>query len=576
MSLVLTGIGATSGIAVGKVHRLTAGELAVPEYHLDGDAVSAELERINRATDRVQGFLGELIERMVEDTGDTARELLEAHRLILRDPMLLEATCERIRSERINAEWALVLQREQLLEQFRRLDNDYVALRREDVEQAVSLIQRELAEQPATLVGAQVPHRLDRTIVVARELGPADMAVLQQRRVAGLVTEHGGPMSHSAILARSLEIPMLVGMHRALDILEEGESVILDGHYGAVLVGPDEGLLRHYQDKQDLTHRRRSDLKRYLSRPSRTADGEAFELFGNAELPDEFQRCQDANAAGVGLMRTEYLFMDETVPDEEQQYRAYRSAVSVLAGKPLTIRTLDVGGDKLPSGLALVRGPNPALGLRGLRLSLSLIELFRQQIRAILKASVDGPVQILLPMITGLSEVRQARALIERWSQELRDQGVPVDPEIPIGGMIETPAAALAVERLADELDFMSIGTNDLIQYVLAIDREDERVSYLYEPTHTAVLELIARTLQAGDARRKPVTLCGEMAGDEKSVLLLLGLGVRRLSMPPACLPAVKKRLIEADAGRCRELVRRYRDNQIGEQELLSRLEDQG
>jgi len=390
--------------------------------------------------------------------------------------------------------------------------------------------------------------------------------------VAGLVTEHGGPMSHSAILARSLEIPMLVGIHHALDILEEGESVILDGHYGAVLAGHDEGLLRHYQDKRELTRRRRSDLKRYVSRPSRTADGEDFELFGNAELPDEFQRCQDANAAGVGLMRTEYLFMDETVPDEEQQYRAYRTAVKVLAGKMLTVRTLDIGGDKLPRGLALTRGPNPALGLRGLRLSLSLNELFRQQVRAILKASVDGPVQILLPMITGLSEVRQARALIERWGQELRDEGVSVDPDVPIGGMIETPAAALAVEQLVDELDFMSIGTNDLIQYVLAIDREDELVSYLYEPTHTAVLELISRTVEAGDSRGKPVIVCGEVAGDEKAVRLLLGLGVRRLSMPPASLPAVKKSLIEASARQCRELVGRYRANQIGQQELLSRL----
>ncbi|NBC32117.1 MAG: phosphoenolpyruvate--protein phosphotransferase [Alphaproteobacteria bacterium] len=573
MSLVLTGIGATSGIAVGRVHRLTAGELAVPEYHLDADAVDAELERVNRAADRGQAFLGDLIERMGEDSGGTARELLEAHRLIMRDPLLLDATCDRIRSERINAEWALVQQREQLMAQFRRLDNEYMALRREDVEQAVSLIQRELAEQPATRVGAQVPHRLDRTIVVALELGPADMAILQQRRVAGLVTEHGGPMSHSAILARSLEIPMLVGIHHALDILEEGESVILDGHYGAVMAAHDESLLRHYQDKQELTRRRRSDLKRYLSRPSRTADGEAFELFGNAELPDEFQRCRDANAVGVGLMRTEYLFMDDTAPDEEQQHRAYRAAVKVLAGKPLTIRTLDLGGDKLPRGLALTRGPNPALGLRGLRLSLSVTKLFRQQIRAILKASVAGPVQILLPMITGLAEVRQARGLIERWGQELRDEGVPVDPDTAVGGMIETPAAALAVDRLVEELDFMSIGTNDLIQYVLAIDREDELVSYLYEPTHIAVLELIDRTVRAGHSRNRPVTVCGEVAGDEKAVRLLLGLGVRRLSMPPACLPAVKKSLIEANAGRCRELVRRYRANEIGQRELLSGLD---
>ncbi len=558
MSLVLTGIGTTSGIVIGRVHRLTPGELSLPEYHLEPDAIEVEIERLHRAVDRGQRFLLDMYEKVTGEGTDTARELLEAHRLILKDPLLADATCNRIRDERINAEWALFKQAEQLLAEFRRMDDDYIALRREDLEQAVNLIQRELAEQPASLVGSQVPHQLDATIIVAPELGPADLTLLHQRRVAGLVTEHGGPWSHSAILARSLEIPMIVGIHHALEILEEGEPVILDGHYGALLASDDESLQRHYQDKLEVTRQHRTDLRRYLGRPSKTRDGESFQLFGNAELPQEFQRCKDDQVAGIGLMRTEYLFLDNDLPDEETQYRAYRQAVRTMAGLPVTVRTLDAGSDKLPPAMAIGQGPNPALGLRGLRLSLAVTDLFRQQIRAILRASVDGPVQILLPMLTGVGEVKLARRLIGECREELRRAGIETDPGLPVGGMIETPAAALAVTRLASELDFMSIGTNDLIQYVLAIDRQDELVSYLYDPAHPAILDLISRTVEAGKDHNIPVTVCGELAGDEQAVRMLLGLGVTRFSMPPGSLPTVKKSLLEASAKACRKKVEDY------------------
>ncbi len=578
MSLALTGIGVTSGIAIGQVHRLTPGELELPEYHLEPDAVAGEVERLQRAADRGERFMSELLERMSGGSGDSARELLEAHRLILRDPMLLEATCDRIRQQRINAEWALALQGESLVAEFRRMDDEYLALRREDLEQAIKLIQRELADQPSSLIGAQVPHKLNHTIIVAPELGPAEMAVLNQRRVAGLITEHGGPMSHSAILARGLEIPMIVGIHHAIDMLNEGESVILDGHYGAVLAGFEEGMLRHYQEKKDLVARRRGDLRRYLSRPSKTVDDESFRLYGNAELPVEIERCRQARAAGIGLMRTEYLFMSETLPDEETQYRAYRKAIEAMDGRPVTIRTLDVGGDKLPPALAVARGPNPALGLRGLRLSLALTDPFRQQLRAILRAAAHGPVRILLPMLTRQDEIQQARRLIAECRKSLRRRGVDIDPSIPVGGMIETPAAALSVERMAGELDFLSIGTNDLIQYVLAVDRQDELVSYLYDPAHFGVLELIERIVRAGDAAEIPVDVCGELAGDELAARLLLGLGVRHFSMPPSALPAVKKSLVEVEAGRCRELIGRYRDGSLsgGSEGLMHALMESG
>ncbi len=564
MSLGLTGLGVTSGIALGRVHRLTPGELSIPEYHLDEASVDDEIERLQAAFGRGEDFLKRLLDRLDRNASETARELLEAHRLILRDPLLIRSTEELVRSDRINAEWALVRQSEHFQNEFRRMADDYLALRREDLEQAVSLVQRELADQPGTRIGSEMPHELADTIVVAGELGPAEMTVLSQRKVAGLITEHGGPWSHAAILARSLEIPMLVGVHNALDLLRENEPIILDGHYGAVLAGPDDGLLAHYRDKREAWQRRRLDLRRYLGRPSRTVDDHPFILLGNADLDPEFERCLDSGVDGVGLMRTEYLYLADSLPDEERQYRAYRAAVDIMQGRPVTIRTLDAGGDKLPPVLAYTQGPNPALGLRGLRLSLAMKDLFRQQIRAILRASVHGPVEILLPMLTGADEVRQARSFIAACREDLRAEGETIDPELPIGGMIETPAAALIADQLATELDFFSIGTNDLIQYVLAMDRSDELVNYLYDPTHPAVLLLLRRIQQAGQRHGISVTVCGELAGNEQSARLLLGLGLNRLSMPPAALPAVKRSLLEADSQRCRQEVEAYLAGQSG------------
>ncbi len=559
MSLAFSGIGVSRGIAVGRVHRLTAGQPSVAEYHLEPGDIEQELERLDSAVDRGDRFLTELMARSEGEGGDTARELLEAHRLILRDPMLLDGAREAVSEQRINAEWALARQREQLIDEFRKIDDEYIALRQEDLDQVVKLILRELAEQPGSLLTAKTPHRLNEVIIVAGELGPAEMAVLHQRRVGGLVTEHGGPMSHAAILARSLEIPMVVGVHRAVSLLREDETLILDGHYGSLICSHSEPLQRHYEDKREVIQRRRADLGRYISRPSRTADGQGFQLYGNAELPQEFERCREVRVAGIGLMRTEYLFLDGTIPDEETQFRAYRAALKQMDGRPVTVRTLDAGGDKLPPAMALSEGPNPALGLRGLRLSLAMPDSFRDQINAILRASVQGPIEILLPMITSLNEVRQARALIEDCRLTLRRQGLAIDPDIPIGGMIETPAAALSLDALAAELDFLSIGTNDLVQYTLAVDRQDELVSYLHDPAHPAVLRLLAEIVEQGQRHQRPVTVCGELAGDERAARLLLGLGVRRFSLPPSALPAVKKSLIEADSRRCRELVETWR-----------------
>ena len=578
MTLVLSGTGVTDGIAIGTVHLLSAGELELPEYHLNPATVESEIRRLEQAVVRSEDLLAHMVGKLRSSASEPAVELLDAHRLMLRDELLLGEACRRIREHRINAEWALDQQSVNLRKQFERMDDDYLAMRVEDLDQVVRLIQRELAEQPAPLLDDRVPHQLDRTVILASELSPAELALLHQRQVAGLVTQHGGIWAHSAIVARALEIPMIVAVHRAMRLLQEGEPLILDGHYGVVLATRDAGMHTHYSEKLQATRHRRADLVRYLDQPDRTRDGQRFKLYGNAELPTELARCREMKAAGIGLMRTEFLFGRHQLDDEEAQFEAFREATEIMDGRPITIRTLDVGGDKLPPELARTRGPNPALGLRGLRMSLAMTEYFQAQVRAILRASRHGPVRILLPMLTGIEEVRQARQLIAACADQLRSHGLRPDPEVPVGGMIETPAAALITHRLVHELDFLSIGTNDLIQYVLAVDRQDELVSHLYEPTHPAVLNLIDRVVRAAAGARRRLEVCGEMAGDPVYVRLLLGLGVVEFSMPPAHLPEIKAVLRQSHAGRCRELVSAYLEGpeSFPGAELLARLAESG
>lgn len=578
MTLVLNGTGVTDGIAIGTIHQLSSGELELPEYHLEEAAVDREIERLQRAVGRCERMLEQLVGRLRTDAADPAVELLDAHRLMVRDELLLGETVARIRSDHINAEWALDKQAVALRKQFRRMDDAYLAMRVEDLDQVVRLIQRELADQPPPVLDARTPHQLDETVVLAPELSPADLAVLHQRRVAGLITEHGGIWAHSAIVARALEIPMVVAVRPALRVLTEGEPVILDGHYGVVMATRDSGLHQHYAEKLQASRQHRVALRRHLDEPDVTRDGFAFGLYGNAQLPEEIERCYQGRAAGIGLMRTEFLLSGGQIADEESQYQAYAEAVRRMHGRPVTIRTLDAGGDKLPEELARVRGPNPALGLRGIRLSLAISDSFRPQIRAILRASREGPVRILLPMLTGAAEVRQAREIIAACRDQLIERGERPDPEIAVGGMIETPAAALIIPRLAADLDFLSVGTNDLIQYVLAVDRQDERVSHLYEPTHPAVLDLLGRVVADAGAAGRPLEVCGEMAGDPAYLRLLLGLGLTGFSMPPGQLPEAKARLRGSHAGRCREIVAAHleqADPPPGA-ELLRRLEADG
>lgn len=559
MILALSGTGVSDGIAVGRIHVLSRGELDLPEYHVEDEEIDAQIARLEAAVRSSERSL-EAMEGDLANAGGPAVDLLQMHRMMLRDDALVGEAVARIRSDGINAEWALERQAVTMRRQFDRIEDEYLALRREDLDQVVGLLQRELAEAGSGLLTVRTPASLERTVVLAESLSPADVAVLQQRGVAGLVAEHGGSWSHSAILARAYGIPMVMGVRRALRVLREGEPVILDSHYGAVLATEDEGLTGHYLEKLQVMERKREQLARYLSEPDRTRDGRRFRLFGNAEQVAELQRCCDAGVAGIGLMRTEFLFTGPEPPGEDEQYAVFREALDVLGGRPLTIRTLDAGGDKLPASLARFSGPNPALGLRGVRMSLALPELFEAQLRAILRASAHGPVRLLLPMLTRIDELNAARDRIAEVRQKLERDGVSVDPELEIGGMIETPAAALQAERFARTLDFLSIGTNDLVQYVLAVDRQDELVSHLFDPSARAVIELIRDVIRAGAVHQRPVQVCGEMSGDPRFVALLFGMGIREFSMPPGRLAAVKAALTGIDGSSCKARVEAFLD----------------
>ncbi|HHH46574.1 MAG TPA: phosphoenolpyruvate--protein phosphotransferase [Thiotrichales bacterium] len=542
MAFHLVGMGVSRGIAIGPVHVLHRGELEIAEYHIDARDVEAEIRRFREALEIARAQLREIRTRIPENTRADIVEFIDTHLLMLEDSTLTVAPEYLIRSQQINAEWALKQQRDALVEVFEAMDGAYLRTRKDDIDHVVTRIQRILRWGGEAPSESTTTALLQGAIVVADELTPADTVVLQHQGIAGFVTEFGGPLSHTAIAARSLRIPAVVGVHEVRRLLREGETVILDGRRGVLVGDADTVLLEWYRERRDAERSRQESLARLRAEPATTRDGVRVRLLGNIELPEDIDPLMEAGAEGVGLYRTEFLYMNrDDLPDEEEQLEVYAAIIAHLDGLPLTIRTLDLGADKPLAGSerhALCA--NPALGLRGVRLCLHEPELFRPQLRAILRASAMGPVRIMLPMLTTLEEVRQVRRILAQLQRELDDRHLPYDPSLPVGGMIETPAAALLADRFARELDFLSLGTNDLIQYLLAIDRVDDEVAYLYDPLHPAVIEALHRVLRAGDRHGIPVSMCGEMAGDPRLVPLLLALGLREFSIHPAALLEIK------------------------------------
>jgi phosphotransferase system enzyme I (PtsI) len=478
---------------------------------------------------------------------------------MLQDSTLTSAPVALIRERQCNAEWALKTQRDRLVKVFDEMDDPYLRTRRVDVVHVINRIMWVLVKGADSETETK-DVRLDGRVVVTDDLTPADTVLMQHQGIVAFVTEFGGPLSHTAILARNLGIPAVIGARGARRYLRDEESVVVDGEQGLVLSAEDSLISEHYLRKQRERRRERTRLASLRTAPSITRDGVNVSLQANIELSEDVQHALEAGAEGVGLYRTEFLFMNRAVPPtEEEQFREYKRVVKDLKGRPITIRTLDLGADKQVDG-GRGQGPlgsNPALGLRAIRLCLKDLELFRPQLRALLRAGAEGPIRIMVPMLSSLHEMYQVLAAVEEVSHQLTEQGIAFGSRVPIGGMIEVPAAAICAELFAKHLRFLSIGTNDLIQYTLAIDRVDDEVNYLYDPLHPAILRLIHGTIEAGRRRRIPVSLCGEMAGDPRYARLLLGLGLTEFSMHPSALLEVKKIIRDSDAAELRGLVRR-------------------
>lgn len=579
MSLTLKGHAVAPGIAIGRIHLAERNELDIVEYRIGQNDVENEIQRYRNAVDAARDQLMALADRIDPKVAVPAVEIIQSHILMLSDSMIGEGTEKQIRGELSNAEWALQSQLEQILSEFRSMDDEYIRTRGEDVTQVVRLIQGKLINEAASKSFGHFPDRLADTLVIAMELTPGELAILHERGVAGIVTEHGGPQSHTAILANSLGIPAVLGVHEARSLLKEGSTLILDGSLGMVYADPDTATLERYRGIQQEAKRFRKSLTSLRGRSATSSDGEQVSLQANAELSGELQQSIDVGAKGIGLYRTEFLYLRGAPPDEETQLAEYRSAIEMLNGIPLTIRTLDLGADKSSDALdfsQLRRSANPALGLRAIRLCLRDTGLFKTQLRAILRASVAGPVRCLIPMITNVQEIQRVHELLAEAKKELDERNQPYDHDLQLGGMIEVPAAALALDQLGRHLDFISVGTNDLLQYALAADRGDEQLADLYDLQHPGVVFLLKHILKEADKLGIPVAVCGEVAGDKRYTRLLLALGLREFSMHPARLLEVKQVVRNTHVAETREAIKHWLDDPVLQAEIsLLQLLDQ-
>ena len=540
MSLALSGIGVSRGVAIGKAHIILRGTVEVLESAIPEHLIEDEVARFLKAVSYARTQLEELRARIPENTRVDIAAFIDTHMLMLDDATLVTTPVDLIRERGCNAEWALKLQRDAVVEVFEKMNDAYLRTRRDDVDHVINRIQRILMDdnqEDAHSGGV----KLDNAIVLAYDLTPAEAVLLEHQGVSAFATECGGPLSHTAILARSMQIPAMVGTHSLQRYIRDGETIILDGLQGILIAGADDRTLDYYRERQELEYQRQLELAQLTNIPAITRDGMPITLMANIELPEDIDAVSRESATGVGLYRTEFLFMNRSAPpDEEEQYDVYVSVIEALKGKPLTIRTLDLGADKQVDG-GNRNCSNPALGLRAIRLCLKNHSLFKPQIRAILRASAHGPVRLMIPMLCNTRELQQVLNLINDTKQALQRESLAFSPDVKIGGMIEVPAAALSADDFASQMDFLSIGTNDLIQYTLAIDRVDDEVNYLYDPLHPAVLRLIKMTIDAGVAAGIPVSMCGEMAGDPRYTRLLLGMGLSEFSMHHTALQEVKR-----------------------------------
>ena len=536
------GIGVSGGIAIGHAHLFAGMSAEVDHYEITGADVAREQRRYDRAVKEVRDELKELADSVRHSAAAELAPFVGVHLMLLDDATFTEAPRDIIRAQHCNAEFALRTQLDELMAQFVDIEDPYLRAREDDVRQVAERILGALAGTQRRI--AVKPVVEDASILVARDLSPADVILFREHPFAAFITDLGGATSHTAIVARSMNIPAIVALHHARSLIHEDELIIVDGTQGVVIVNPDRHVLSEYRLKQNQARLERDKLKRLKTAVAATLDGTAVQLYANIELPSDVEAVRASGATGIGLFRSEFLFMNRRdQPDEDEQYEAYREVVEGMKGMPVTIRTLDLGADKSPESQEHTP-VNPALGMRAIRYSLAEPHVFNTQLRAILRASRHGKALILIPMLTTWHELTQALAAVSQAKEQLRDEGVKFDEYVPVGGMIEVPAAAIALPMFIRRLDFLSVGTNDLIQYTLAIDRADDKVAHLYDPLHPAVLALLAGVIRTAQQHEKPLAVCGEMAGDIELTRMLLGFGLRHFSMHPAHLLGVKQRVL--------------------------------
>ena len=561
MSFQVFGLPVSRGVAIGRAVLVASSRVDVAHYFIDEAQIEAEIARLREARDEVAAELGTLQRDMPTAAPPELSALLDVHLMLLHDETLSGATKHWIRERRYNAEWALSAQLEVLARQFDEMEDEYLRERKADVEQVVERLLRSLARGAGLLPAVRDFGGEDPLVLVANDIAPADMLQFKRSVFTGFITDVGGKTSHTAIVARSLDIPAVVGAREASRLIRQDDWVVIDGDAGIVIVNPSPIVLEEYRFRQRQIGLERESLSRLRHTPAVTLDGERVELLVNIEQPADAAAALEAGAVGVGLFRSEFMFMNraDDLPDEDEQFEAYRSAVEAMNGLPVTIRTVDVGADKPLERMSVnelrhEHALNPAMGLRAIRWSLSEPTMFRQQLRAVLRASAYGKVRLLVPMLAHLSEIRLVREALARAKQQLAEARRPYT-DIEVGAMIEIPAAALILPTFLRRFDFVSLGTNDLIQYTLAIDRADESVAHLYDPWHPAVLQLVARTIGQARAMGKDVSVCGEMAGDVDFTALLLAMGLRSFSMHPSQIASVKQRILRADTRRLAQML---------------------
>jgi len=543
-SFNIHGVPVSNGIAIGKAHLISNALLEVVHYQLNKHEVPNEIKRLTRAINEVRKDLLKIKKQLQKDSPEEFSAFIDTHLMILADKNFSEKPKRIISKDSCNAEWALKKQMDFFVSKFEQIKDEYIKERKDDVIQVVERILKVLLGHPNQ---TNQIKKESSTILVAHDISPADALQFKKHQYAAFLTDMGGATSHTAILAKSLNIPSIVALQNARSLIKNNEQIIVDGNQGIVIINPSKDILEEYQVRQNLWAIEQKKLSKIKNIQCKTLNNEKIELLANIEVPGDISSVKDNRASGIGLFRTEFLFMNrKELPNEEEQFEIYKSVAKSMKDKTVVIRTLDSGADKLTSADTTISS-NPALGLRAIRLCLSEPQLFNIQLRAILRASRFGKIKMLIPMLSSLSELRQTKLLIERAKRSLSNEKILYNNNIKIGGMIEVPAVAINAEVFAQELDFLSIGTNDLIQYTLAIDRTDDRVSHLYNSLHPAILKLINITIKAGKKHNKEVSICGEMAGDSRLTKFLLGMGLRHFSMHPSRILGVKKQVLNSN-----------------------------